>query len=147
MKLKSGTLVMVADGSRMLLLRNEGDVAKPDLRVIEHRAFQNPSNREILSDAPGVGHASLVPGRATLDEADPHQENEDRFAADAAAALATAAGEHEGEVIIVAPPDTLGVLRRHYGRGVKARLTAEIAKDLTKHPVPEITRLVMAYEE
>ncbi len=145
MMLKHGTIVMVADGSRMLLLRNDGDTVRADLQVIEHRAFENPPNGKILSDAPGVGYSSMGPGRSTYDEADPHQDNEDRFAADAAGALASVAGRYVGELIVVAPPDTLGVLRRHYDRTVKIRLVAEIAKDLTRHPVPEIARLVTAH--
>ncbi len=146
MKLANGTIVMVADGSRMLLLRNEGDAKYPDLKVIEHRAFENPSNRELLLDAPGVTFSSMGPGRSTYDEGDPHQENKDRFAAEAAKALGEAAKHNDGELIVVAPPDTLGVLRRHYDRTVKSRLLAEIDKDLTKHPVPEITRLLVAYQ-
>jgi protein required for attachment to host cells len=146
MILKNGTILLVADGSRMLLLRNDGDAVYPDLKVIEHRAFDNPANRELLSDAPGVGFASMGPGHNTYDEADPHQQNEDRFAAGAARALAEAAGRNGGDLIVVAPPDTLGVLRRHYDRTVKSRLLTEIAKDLTKHPVPEITRLIAAHE-
>lgn len=145
MKMKNGTILMVADGSRMLLLRNEGDTVYPDLKVIEHRAFENPSNREILSDAPGVGFSSVTSGRDTYDKADPHQENEDRFAANAATVLASAVDKMDGDLIVVAPPDTLGVMRRHYSRTVKSRLLGEIAKDLTKHPVPEIARLVAAH--
>lgn len=145
MKLKNGTIAMVVDGSRMLLLRNDGDAVTPDLKVIEHRAFDNPANRDLLSDAPGVGSIGMGPGHSTYGEADPHQQNEDRFAADAAKALAEAAANSEGDLIVVAPPETLGVLRRHYDRTVKARLLAEIAKDLTKHPVPEITRLIAAH--
>lgn len=146
MKLKTGTMVMVADGSRMLLLCNEGDASNPELKVIEHRAFENPANREILADAPGVGSSAISPGHDTYDKGDPHQQNEDRFAADAAKVLATAAKSTRGELIVVAPPNTLGVMRRHYDRTVKERLLAEIDKDFTKHPVERITRLIADYE-
>ena len=146
MKLKKGTILLVADGTKMLLLCNRGDVQYPDLTVIEHRAFENPPNRELMSDAPGVGHATGYHGRAAFEEADPHQENEDRFAAEAARALDRAAREHLGDLIVVAPPHTLGKLRRHYGSGVRERLAGEVAKDLTKHPVAEIERLLAAYE-
>lgn len=146
MKLKSGTIVMVADGSRFLLLRNIGDAIHPKLKVVEHRSFKNPANREILSDAPGVGFSSASPGRDTFEQADPHQENEDRFAAEAARVLASVADSMEGELVVAAPPDTLGVMRCHYDRTVKARLLAEIDKDFTKHPVEEIMRLISAHE-
>jgi protein required for attachment to host cells len=145
MKLKSGTMVMVADGSRFLLLRNDGDALQPELKVVEHRSFKNPANRELLSDAPGVGHSAASPGRDTFEKTDPHQDNEDRFAADAARVLASAANSMEGELIVVAPPDTLSVMRHHYDRTVKARLLAEISKDFTKHPVGEIMRLILEH--
>ncbi len=43
-------------------------------------------------------------------------------------------------LIIVAPPKTLGELRKHYHKEVSDRLTGELAKDLTGHPVPDIER-------
>lgn len=145
MNLDNGTILLVADGTKMLLLRNQGDAQYPNLKVIEHHAFENPPNREVMSDAPGVGHTTGYHGRATFEEADPHQDNEDRFAAEAARALDRTAREHQGDIIVVAPPDTLGELRRHYGSEVRARLVGEVAKDLTKHPVAEIERLILSY--
>ena len=146
MRIKTGTILLLADGSRMLLLRNQGDTARLELEVMEHRTCANPPNREMLSDAPGVGHGTSYPGRTTFDKADPHQDNEDRFVASAALALEEMAADRDGELVVIAPPDTLGVLRLHYGPTVKARLIAEIDKDLTKHPVGEIERLLDRYE-
>ncbi|MGE3691348.1 MAG: host attachment family protein [Novosphingobium sp.] len=146
MKIANGTMLLIADGTRMLLLRNQGDVVYPDLKVVEHRATDNPPNRELLSDSPGVSFASGHQGRDTHKAPDPHQENEDRFAAEAAAALSAIARHNEAGLIVVAPPTTLGVLRKHYGPHVKERLIAEIAKDLVNHPVAEITRLVTGYD-
>ncbi len=144
MKIAAGTIVLVADGAKMLLLRNDGDAVYPQLDVIGHRTIDNPPNREQMSDAPGLSFSSVGTGRSAYQEGDPHQEREDRFAVEAATALAKAVGESDGDVIVVAPPDTLGVLRRHYDGVTEARLITEIDKDLTDHPVPEITRLLMA---
>ena len=47
-------------------------------------------------------------------------------------------------LIIVAPPKTLGELRKHYHKEVEKRLAGEIAKDLTGHPVPEIEKILQA---
>ena len=143
MKLARGTLVLVVDGSRMLLMRNSGDAACPDLEVIAHHMLENPSNHAQMSDAPGVVHASVGPGRSTYEEAKPHQANEDRFAIEAARILGEATGN---PIVVVAPPRTLAVLRRHYDRAVKKKLVAELDKDLTGHPVPEITRLLIEFE-
>jgi protein required for attachment to host cells len=50
---------------------------------------------------------------------------------------------HEmGDLIVVAPPRTLGLLRKHYHKAVKEKIVAEIGKDLVKHPVAEIERII-----
>lgn len=144
MRLPHDIVILVADGSRMLLLKNDGDPVCPDLRVIGHRQMENPSNRELLSDAPGLGFASGYPGRDTFSKSDPHQANEDRFLAGAAEALAEVADSASG-LIVVAPPDALGELRRHYDARVRKALVAEIDRDLVKHPVDEITRLLSVH--
>jgi protein required for attachment to host cells len=142
MLLQNEALVLVADGSKMLILFNEGDATTPQLRVIEHEAFLNPANRDMLTDAPGVTHSREGPGRSTYDSGDPHQANEDRFAQTAAEIFAKAADSHAGELVVVAPPHALGVMRRHYSPQVRARLVAEIDKDLTGHSVADIARLI-----
>ena len=144
MRLPHDIVVLVADGSRMLLLKNDGDQVCPDLRVIGHRQMENPPNRELLSDAPGLGFSSGYPGRDTFSKSDPHQANEARFLAGAAKALAQYADAAKG-LIVVAPPDALGELRRHYDAGTRKALVAEVDRDLVKHPVDEITRLLSAH--
>ncbi len=50
---------------------------------------------------------------------------------------------HAGDVnviIFVAPPRTLAELRQSLRSDIKKRVRAELAKDLTKHPVWEIER-------
>ena len=78
-----------------------------------------------------------------MEEADWHQIEEDRFAgriADLLGALA-AEGKFE-ELIAVAPPKTLAALRECWGHPVASRLAGDIPKDLTKHPVEEIARIL-----
>lgn len=145
MTMKKGTIALVADGSRLLLLRNDGDAFKPALHVLDQRAIPSLSNRERSSDAPGVFTAAAGVGRSTYDDHDPHQRAEEEFAAEAASLLSAAAESHRGDLIVIAPPRTLGVIRQHYSDQVKARIVAEIDKDLTKHPTEEIARLMASY--
>lgn len=147
MRLAHDAIVMVLDGSRMLLMRNRGDPVYPDLEVIAHQQFENLPNRELRSDAPGLSYSSNYPGRNTVARGDPHHANEQRFAAAALDVLAGSLGNEGEGIVIVAPPETLGELRQHYPRAVAERIVAEIAKDLTKHPVEEITRLISEYGE
>ncbi len=145
MQLKHGTTLLVADGSQMLVLRNTGDTVSPELSVIQHRAVDSLANREILSDAPGVSFSSMGHGHDTHGQNDAHQQMEDRFIAEAVGALAQTAAGTDDDLIIVAPPTALGVLRSQIGPALQKRVIAEIAKDLTNHPVDEIARLLMDY--
>lgn len=146
MILPHNIVILVSDGTRMLLLQNQGNPADPDLRVVDHRQIENPPNRELLSDAPGVGTSAGYPGRDTMARGDPHQENEDAFLVEIAGSLAEAT-EGSAGLVVVAPPRALGVLRRHYDDKTRARLVAEIDKDLTRHPVEDIARLLGAEED
>ena len=76
-----------------------------------------------------------------MEEVDFHQQEEDRFAAELAATLKTRALANEFEaLIIVAPPNTLGELRKHYHKEVERRIVGEVSKDLVNLPVPEIEK-------
>ena len=139
MNLPNNTLVLVADGRKMLFLRNHGDAAQIDLRVEAYRAQDNPPNRDQASDAPGRSFASVGSRRSAMEEADFHQIEEDRFAGEAADLLRDRAlgGDFE-KLVVVAPPHTLGELRKHYHKEVSSRIIDEINKDFTGRPIDEI---------
>lgn len=139
MNLPNNTLVLVADGRKMLFLRNHGDTAQIDLHVEAHREQDNPPNRDQASDAPGRSFASVGRRRSAMEETDFHQIAEDRFAAEAADLLRERAlgGDFE-TLVVVAPPRTLGELRKHYHKEVASRIVKEIHKDLTGLTIGEI---------
>ena len=145
MHLPHNAAVLVADGRKMLFLRNEGDEAYPNL-VVEHAEEQaNPKDGDQKSDAPGLSISSVGSGRSTMDEVDFHQQEEDRFAADAADLLKQRALANDFEsLIVIAPPRTLGELRKHYHDSVSARISGEINKDLTGHPTADIESAIRA---
>jgi protein required for attachment to host cells len=146
MQVPHNSCVLVADGKKMLFFRNEGDSDYPKLEVERKREQDNPADRAQKSDAPGRAFdASGGPGRSAYQETDFHQLEEDRFAAETAELLRKRALRNEFEsLIIVAPPRTLGELRKHYHKEVEKRLAGEIAKDLTGHPVTEIEKILQA---
>lgn len=139
MNLPNNSLVLVADGRKMLFLRNHGDAHKIDLRVEAHHEQDNPPNRDQTTDAPGRSVSSVGGRSSSMEEADFHQIEEDRFAVDAADMLRERAlkGDFEA-LVIVAPPRTLGELRKHYHKEVESRIIDEINKDLTGQPIGEI---------
>jgi protein required for attachment to host cells len=168
MQLPHDTFVVVADGRKMLFFRNEGDGGYPHL-VVEHaRVHPSPKDREQKSDAAGGasstqaganapggavggdrhalgGGAQFAPSRGTMEETDFHQLEEDRFAAETAEFLKQRALAHEYEsLVVVAPPKTLGELRKHYHKEVTDRLVGELDKDLTRLTVPDIEAVISA---
>jgi protein required for attachment to host cells len=143
MKIDHDALVMVVDGGKMLLLRNQGDEAFPDLKVEEAVQNVNPPDRDQASDAPGRSHSSNGTARSSVEQTDFHQLAEDGFAADAVALLNKRALANEYEqLVIIAAPRTLGEMRKHYRKELQSRLVGEIAKDLTGHPVPDIEHAI-----
>lgn len=142
MKIAYGTILLVTDGSKTLMMRNEGDALYPELSVVAHREIDNPPNREQLADAPGVSFSSMGGARNSYQQTDIHRLQEDRFAMEAAEALAKAIDGNEADIIVVAPPATLHVLRDHYTSAIRKRLIAEVDKDLVKTPTAEIVRLL-----
>lgn len=146
MQVPHNSVVVVADGKKMLFFRNEGDAEFPKLEVERKRVQDNPPDREQGTDEAGrTFDASGGAGRSAYEETDFHQLEEDRFAHETAEILKKRALRNEFEsLIIVAPPRTLGELRKHYHKEVQKRLSAEVAKDLTGHPVAEIEKILQA---
>ena len=145
MQVPHKSFVVVADGEKMLFFRNEGDGEFLNLAVERKREQENPPTREQKADEAGRAFSSVGSGRSAYEETDFHQLEEDRFAAETAEMLKARALRNEFDsLIVVAPPRTLGELRKHYHKEVEKRLAGEIAKDLTGHPVAEIERIIAA---
>ena len=147
MIIRNQTLVLVADGKRYLLLRNTGTLKAPVLTYEGGGEKENPATAAQGSDQPGRAFASVGSARSAMAQADWHQIAEDRFAAQVADMLgALAAAGDFAELVVVAPPRCLAELRANFTKPVASRGVAEVAKDLTKHPVDEIAR-ILADEE
>jgi protein required for attachment to host cells len=145
MQLPHNSVVLVADGRKMLLLRNEGDAVHPNLTVEHAQEQDNPATRDQATDSAGRASSPQGAAQSSVEPTDFHQLEEDRFAAEAAAMLKKRALSNDYEsLIIVAPPRTLGELRKHYHKEVSDRLKGEIDKDLTGHPIADIEKALLA---
>ena len=140
MILPSDVIVLAVDGGRLVLMRNEGDATSPRFEVIEHRECPPLPNRDIFADAPGRTYASHSQAGSFYDNGDPHSAHERAFLASAMAELEKNIDDRTPGIIIAADPVSLGHLRNHYPREVKAKLLAEFDKDLTGMPVAAIVR-------
>ncbi len=142
--LPNNAWVLVGDGRKALVLRNEGDAVFPNLKTTDALTTgRMPPTAEMGSDRPGRAVQSADGRRSGMDQTDWHEMAEQHFANDVARALDArhAAGEIE-KLVVVAPPRTLAELRHSFSDGLRAKVIAEVDKDMTKHPVYEIERLL-----
>ncbi len=139
-KLPHDALVVIGDGRKALFLRNAGDEKILDLRTERVFAEDNPPTREQGTDKPGrTFQSGGTHGRSSIEQTDWHHLEEHRFAERVAAALEAFVRQRDVPAILVAaPPKTLADLRRAFHADVKAKIVAELAKDLTNEPVDRI---------
>src|SRR5689334_12581999 len=143
MPLPHDALVLVADGRKMLFFRNHGDENQIDLRTEAHDEREDRKDREIKTDAPGANKQSAGYGRSTYEEADFHQQEEDRWIKDAADELKARALRNDFEALaIVAPPKALGVLKKCLHKEVEKRVVCTVNKEMSGRPIPDIEALL-----
>lgn len=138
-------LVFVGDGRKALFLRNAGDEKFINLKTEKVFVDENPPTHEQGSDRPGRAFARASTNRSgSMATTDWHDIEEHRFAREVAAAMEAFVRERKAKtLVVVAPARTLAELRRAFHADVKSRIVAEIDKDLTKHPVGEIEKLLV----
>jgi protein required for attachment to host cells len=143
----TNALVLVSDGRRARLLRNQGTPVNPQLVVEKSIDRENPPTREQGTDKPGRRYGATVNGtgtfRGAIEQTDYHQQQEERFAAEIAELLYKLghAGNFE-QLVVVAPPRMLGDLRAKFHPEVAGAVVAELPRDLTQYSVPEIGRML-----
>ncbi|MCE2932397.1 MAG: host attachment family protein [Hyphomicrobiales bacterium] len=140
--LPKGALVLIADGAKAILARNEGSSRTPNLGVIMTlQADPNPPDREHGRERPGRFQKGS--GRRTAGEMpDRHEMAETSFLRHVAREFMRGEREIPGKgLVIIAPPKALAVLRDELGQ-TGNHILAEIPKDLTKHPLPEIEAML-----
>lgn len=144
MAIRNGALVFVGDGKKMLFLRNHGDSDLLDLRTESHDKREDAMDREIKTDAPGTQAPRVGMGRDTMNETDFHQQGEDRWVKDAAEDLNRRALSNDfSDLVIVAPPKALGVLRKKLHKETERRIVLTVNKEMTDRPIPDIEGLLV----
>jgi protein required for attachment to host cells len=145
MPLANLALVLVTDGRKTLFFRNHGDMNQIDLRTEAHDEREDAGSKgELATDAPGVTHQSAGYGRSTYEETDFKQLEEDRWAKSAAEEVNKRALANDFEALaIIAPPKTLGELRKQLHKEAARRVVIEIDKEMTGRPIPDIEKLIV----
>lgn len=145
MPLANNALVLVTDGRKTLFFRNHGDVNQIDLRTEAHDEREDLSNGELRTDAPGTVQQSAGYGHSTYEETDFKQLEEDRWAKSAAEEVNKRALANDFEALaIIAPPQTLGEIRKKLHKEAERRVVVEVAKEMTGRTIKAIEALLVS---
>ena len=145
MPLVNNALVLVTDGRKTLFFRNHGDENQIDLRTEAHDERADADDRDLKSDAPGTVQQSAGYGHSTYEEVDFKQLEEDRWAHSAAEEVNKRVLSQDFEALaIIAPPKTLGELRKKLHKEAAKRVVCEIPKEMTGRPIPDIESLILS---
>lgn len=137
------THVMVIDGANKSLFRNRGKDFAPDLERIDHRHRQTGRTSDMGTDKPGRSFQSAGNTRSAHESTDYHQQEEDRFANEAADQLNMLLTD-SASAILIATPHVLGMMRKRLTPKARSRITAEIDKDYAQRSVDDITALLVS---
>ena len=144
MPLANNALVLVTDGRKTLFFRNQGDQNQIDLRTEAFDEREDLPNSELKTDAAGSNGQSGGFGRPAYEETDFHQQEEDRWAEAAAEAVNKRVLRNNfDQLVIIAPPKTLGLIRKKLHKEAERRLVCEIPKEMTGRPIPDIEALIV----
>lgn len=134
------TWILIADGAHARIYANHGP--GKGIEAVEGGKFDGDHrpDRELMSDKPGRTHESVGDTRhAYAPPTDPHRELKREFSENLAEMLDKELAEKSFDrLVLVAAPKTLGDLRQALSEQVKAKLYAELDKDLTKTPAKEL---------
>lgn len=143
MKLSANMWIAVLDGSKAIVMVNDGTALEPRLSVLHTLAQDNPPTHEQGRDRPGRLSDMSGQHKSSMEAPDLHQRAENAFIAELMKVL-----EHHAEkgafekIVLAAPPVALGMLRREVGHALKPRIVKEIAADYVKMPTQDIARAV-----
>lgn len=144
MPLANNALVLVTDGRKTLFFRNQGDENQIDLRTEAFDEREDLPNSELKSDAAGSSKQSFGFGRPAMEETDFHQQEEDRWANTAAEQVNKRVLKNNfDQLVVIAPPRTLGTIRKKLHKEAERRLVCEIPKEMTGRPIPDIEALIV----
>lgn len=136
-----GAWVVVCDGGKALIFENSGSPAAVKLDTREVRDHADAPTHQQGTDRPGRVHQSFGSARSAVEQTDWHDEAERDFLESLARRLdAAIAGGETSELIIIAAPRALGMLRAAYSPAIRQALRGEIDKDYVKVPIREIEK-------
>ncbi len=138
------TWIVVADGAHARVVAWRNGVLQP-AQPFEFAASHAP-NRKFISDRPGT-FADRGPGAHSYTPKHERREYEKMAFTRDVAAVIDAAGEANrfDRLVLVAPPAALGRLRAMLNGKSRARIVAQLGKDMIHLSLPQLQRHLVAF--
>ena len=138
---KNITWILVADGARAHIYKNEGPGKGLHHAVGQEFTGDHAPTHELQTDRQGRAFDSTGNARHAMEpHQDPHRLLKDKFARQMADVLS---GYHKkgefGRLILVAPAKAMGDLRAHLDTHVASCVVGELIKDLTHVKMQDLT--------
>lgn len=146
--LENNLIIIVCDTQRAHIFKNTGSKNTPHLDFISGFEQKNPRSHEYGSDKPGTTFGSASGPRSHVASEDFHMEEQKIFAKTIVNSIMTIKRDNTfSKMIWVAPPKMLSYLREIMPLELKNMTIFELSKDLTKHPTPEIIKIIKNHLE
>jgi len=140
--------VVVADKSRARIFQTEGQVDE----LVEIDDLLNPEGRQddadLRQDAKGRFYGKGKRDQAHTAEPNVTQEDHaaDRFSRELMAYLEHANHEQRfGSLVMIAPPEFLGLLRRHLSTSVERKVRQQLATDIAGLQEPQLRKYLQQH--
>ncbi len=136
--------IVVADGGRANVYENVGEIGELKLALVRSSSQHTGHTHELGRDKPGRMNDNSGYSKSALESTNIHEVAEDRFLKGVMDHLAQDVQSGEcAEVILIAPPQALGDLRKHLPANVAKVVVGEIGKDYTHVTVNELQKTLM----
>jgi len=130
------TWIVLADASKLRIVANDGPNKGLYPIAVDATLVKGALP---LSDEPGLTKAPAGPNRGNIADPDLKSQSEDLFARSIVRFVDEAGKQNAfNRLIIAAPPEMLGCIRKHVSPDLKALLRTDLAKDLTSVPMAKL---------
>lgn len=148
-KVPKDTLILACDARKALLISNSGSPIHPKLHVEKHFEAEEKSE-EVSGDGrtgrryDGGGTGGSFRARSAMEVKDPDIDRAAGFASQILAELS--AYQHASRIsqlVVVAPPAFLGLLRGKFDNQLKSMILSDIPKNVVDMPIEELQRTLI----
>ena len=134
-----GSWVLICDSRKALFAYNAGDERAPNLKIADMLEHPDRPTHEQGTDKPGRTFASVGGRRSATEPTDFQRLSEEDFLGKVADTLDRKLVEHRiKDLILVAPAEVVGFLRKILSSPARKVLRSEIEKDYVRMSVPDI---------